>query len=113
MRRAHGQHGSRGPHPWSRRTPKCGPRGRTAGAAAVDAGGDTDTVAAVTGGPAGAVHGLGTVPERGRTARACRCRDTESVCCGQPTWCRRPAGSTESQKSTTQKTTHKGHIRAH
>ncbi|GAA2943097.1 hypothetical protein GCM10010518_32760 [Kitasatospora cinereorecta] len=30
----------------------------------MDAGGDTDTVAAVTGGPAGAVHGLGTVPER-------------------------------------------------
>lgn len=33
-------------------------------AAAVDVGGDTDTVAAVTGGLAGAVYGLGAVPER-------------------------------------------------
>ncbi|MDT0431495.1 ADP-ribosylglycohydrolase family protein [Streptomyces salyersiae] len=33
-------------------------------AAAVDVGGDTDTVAAVTGTLAGAVHGLGAVPER-------------------------------------------------
>ncbi|MDQ0797362.1 ADP-ribosylglycohydrolase family protein [Streptomyces sp. B1I3] len=33
-------------------------------AAAVDAGGDTDTVAAVTGGLAGAVYGIGAVPER-------------------------------------------------
>ncbi|NEA55748.1 ADP-ribosylglycohydrolase family protein [Streptomyces sp. SID13666] len=32
--------------------------------AAVDLGGDTDTVAAVTGGLAGAVHGLGAIPER-------------------------------------------------
>ncbi|MFD4173803.1 ADP-ribosylglycohydrolase family protein [Streptomyces anulatus] len=33
-------------------------------AAAVDVGGDTDTVAAVTGGLAGAVHGIGAVPAR-------------------------------------------------
>lgn len=33
-------------------------------AAAVDVGGDTDTVAAVTGGLAGAVHGIGTIPAR-------------------------------------------------
>lgn len=32
--------------------------------AAVDLGGDTDTVAAVTGGLAGAVHGLGAIPGR-------------------------------------------------
>ncbi|MFF8994305.1 ADP-ribosylglycohydrolase family protein [Streptomyces sp. NPDC014983] len=32
--------------------------------AAVDLGGDTDTVAAVTGALAGAVHGIGAVPER-------------------------------------------------
>ncbi|MGC0316973.1 ADP-ribosylglycohydrolase family protein [Kitasatospora acidiphila] len=32
--------------------------------AAVDLGGDTDTVAAVTGGLAGAIHGLGAVPAR-------------------------------------------------
>lgn len=32
--------------------------------AAVDVGGDTDTVAAVTGGLAGAVYGIGAVPER-------------------------------------------------
>ncbi|GLX53489.1 ribosylglycohydrolase [Streptomyces hygroscopicus subsp. hygroscopicus] len=32
--------------------------------AAVDLGGDTDTVAAVTGAPTGAVHGIGAVPER-------------------------------------------------
>ncbi|GGJ18652.1 ADP-ribosylglycohydrolase family protein [Streptomyces brasiliensis] len=32
--------------------------------AALDLGGDTDTVAAVTGGLAGAVHGIGAVPER-------------------------------------------------
>lgn len=32
--------------------------------AAVDPGGDTDTVAAVTGPPAGAVHGIGAVPQR-------------------------------------------------
>ncbi|WP_030455866.1 ADP-ribosylglycohydrolase family protein [Herbidospora cretacea] len=32
--------------------------------AAVDLGGDTDTVAAVTGGLAGAVHGLSAIPER-------------------------------------------------
>ncbi|WP_419992333.1 ADP-ribosylglycohydrolase family protein [Streptomyces violaceoruber] len=33
-------------------------------AAAVDVGGDTDTVAAVTGGLAGAVYGIGAVPAR-------------------------------------------------
>ncbi|MFD7128205.1 ADP-ribosylglycohydrolase family protein, partial [Streptomyces anulatus] len=33
-------------------------------AAAVDVGGDTDTVAAVTGGLAEAVHGIGAVPAR-------------------------------------------------
>lgn len=33
-------------------------------AAAIDAGGDTDTVAAVTGGLAGAVHGSGAIPSR-------------------------------------------------
>ncbi|MFF9569320.1 ADP-ribosylglycohydrolase family protein [Streptomyces sp. NPDC014685] len=33
-------------------------------AVAVDAGGDTDTVAAVTGGLAGAVHGFGAIPSR-------------------------------------------------
>ncbi|MFD7949048.1 ADP-ribosylglycohydrolase family protein, partial [Streptomyces sp. NPDC059744] len=33
-------------------------------AAAIDAGGDTDTVAAVTGGLAGAVHGRGAIPSR-------------------------------------------------
>lgn len=33
-------------------------------AAAVDVGGDTDTVAAVTGGLAGAVYGAGAIPER-------------------------------------------------
>ncbi len=32
--------------------------------AAVDPGGDTDTVAAVTGAPAGAVRGIGAVPQR-------------------------------------------------
>ena len=32
--------------------------------AAVDLGGDTDTVAAVTGALAGAVHGVGAVPQR-------------------------------------------------
>ncbi|MCZ4118279.1 ADP-ribosylglycohydrolase family protein [Streptomyces sp. H39-S7] len=32
--------------------------------AAIDLGGDTDTVAAVTGGLAGAVHGLGAIPAR-------------------------------------------------
>lgn len=32
--------------------------------AALDLGGDTDTVAAVTGGLAGAVHGIGAIPER-------------------------------------------------
>ncbi|GGP88998.1 ribosylglycohydrolase [Streptomyces griseomycini] len=32
--------------------------------AAIDLGGDTDTVAAVSGGPAGAVHGTGAVPTR-------------------------------------------------
>ncbi|PCG83357.1 ribosylglycohydrolase [Streptomyces sp. WZ.A104] len=36
-------------------------------AAAVDVGGDTDTVAAVTGGLAGAVYGIGAVPDRWRT----------------------------------------------
>ncbi|MCI3276339.1 ADP-ribosylglycohydrolase family protein [Streptomyces cylindrosporus] len=36
--------------------------------AAVDLGGDTDTVAAVTGGLAGAVYGVGAVPERWTTA---------------------------------------------
>jgi hypothetical protein len=35
-------------------------------AAAVDLGGDTDTVAAVTGGLAGAVYGLGAIPARWR-----------------------------------------------
>ncbi|MFF8714477.1 ADP-ribosylglycohydrolase family protein [Streptomyces sp. NPDC015184] len=46
---------------WALRT------GRTyeeAVAAAVDVGGDTDTVAAVTGGLAGAVHGFGAIPPR-------------------------------------------------
>ncbi|MFJ2896957.1 ADP-ribosylglycohydrolase family protein [Streptomyces sp. NPDC087218] len=46
---------------WALRT------GRTyeeAMAAAVDVGGDTDTVAAVTGGLAGAVHGFGAIPPR-------------------------------------------------
>ncbi|MER7725993.1 ADP-ribosylglycohydrolase family protein [Streptomyces sp. NPDC096323] len=33
-------------------------------AAALDVGGDTDTVAAVTGAPAGAVYGLGAIPSR-------------------------------------------------
>ncbi|WP_203863327.1 ADP-ribosylglycohydrolase family protein [Planobispora rosea] len=32
--------------------------------AAIDLGGDTDTVAAVTGGLAGAVHGLAAIPDR-------------------------------------------------
>jgi ADP-ribosylglycohydrolase len=32
--------------------------------AAVDLGGDTDTVAAVTGGLAGAVYGVGAIPRR-------------------------------------------------
>ncbi|MFD3961679.1 MULTISPECIES: ADP-ribosylglycohydrolase family protein [Streptomyces] len=36
-------------------------------AAAVDVGGDTDTVAAVTGGLAGAVYGIGAVPDRWTT----------------------------------------------
>ncbi|MEU6145102.1 ADP-ribosylglycohydrolase family protein [Streptomyces sp. NPDC047081] len=39
----------------------------TAVRAAVDLGGDTDTVAAVTGGLAGAVYGVGAVPERWST----------------------------------------------
>ncbi|WP_228991348.1 ADP-ribosylglycohydrolase family protein [Streptomyces sp. DH8] len=46
---------------WALRTTGCFER---APAAAVDVGGDTDTVAAVTGGLAGAVYGIGEVPAR-------------------------------------------------
>ncbi|WP_406466268.1 ADP-ribosylglycohydrolase family protein [Streptomyces sp. NBC_00111] len=57
--------------------------------AAVDVGGDTDTVAAVTGGLAGAVYGIGAVPERwtrplhvplpGYGGRALRAGDLEEL----------------------------------
>ncbi|MEU4877884.1 ADP-ribosylglycohydrolase family protein [Streptomyces sp. NPDC021608] len=46
---------------WALRTTSCF---EDAVRAAVDLGGDTDTVAAVTGGLAGAVHGIDGVPER-------------------------------------------------
>ncbi|WP_405660753.1 ADP-ribosylglycohydrolase family protein [Streptomyces sp. NBC_01166] len=46
---------------WALRTTDCFERALGAG---VDVGGDTDTVAAVTGGLAGAVYGIDAVPER-------------------------------------------------
>ncbi|WP_369247011.1 ADP-ribosylglycohydrolase family protein [Streptomyces sp. R41] len=65
--------------------------------AAIDLGGDTDTVAAVTGGLAGAVYGAGAIPERwtevlhvplpgsgGRVLRAAELTDLARRLAGQP-----------------------------
>lgn len=52
----------------------------TAVRAAIDLGGDTDTVAAVTGGLAGAVYGLTAVPERWTAPCTYHCRASPTGC---------------------------------
>lgn len=55
-------------------------------AAAIDLGGDTDTVAAVTGTPAGAVYGVGAIPPRWLEPLHVRSRGTGTGCCGYLNW---------------------------
>ena len=95
---------------WALRTTDCFER---ALGAAVDVGGDTDTVAAVTGGLAARCTASTPSRNAGPTPCTYRSRDTGPVCCGRRTLCRWHAASTKPQDPTARKTTHKGHIRAH